>query len=144
MPELCVVKDLTSPFIHYIKDDPVRPEIAITDRLGPGKEILVLHELHVPLAIVCVAYQNTVPTSVSELLGNQLGSIAVFYTIWSYSPGAGKDLLSTAKTHITECYPHITRFVTLSPPSDLARKFHLGNGATILSENSESVNYEYH
>jgi hypothetical protein len=33
--------------------------------------------------------------------------------------------------------------VTLSPKTDMARKFHLKNGAKIFRENEETVNYEY-
>ncbi len=39
--------------------------------------------------------------------------------------------------------PHITRLVTLSPKTDMARKFHLNNGASTLSNNILTDNYEY-
>jgi hypothetical protein len=44
---------------------------------------------------------------------------------------------------IKERFPTVTRFVTLSPKTEMARRFHHKNGATTLRENSESVNYEY-
>jgi hypothetical protein len=33
--------------------------------------------------------------------------------------------------------------VTLSPKTEMARKFHTSNGAKTLKENDETVNYEY-
>ena len=38
----------------------------------------------------------------------------------------------------------IQRFVTLSPKTDMAHRFHIGNGAGILRENASTINYEYH
>ena len=37
----------------------------------------------------------------------------------------------------------ITRVVTLSPLTDMARKFHLRNGAVELQVNTTSQNFEY-
>jgi hypothetical protein len=34
--------------------------------------------------------------------------------------------------------------VTLSPKTDMARRFHLKNGAAVYRENLETVNYLYH
>jgi len=39
--------------------------------------------------------------------------------------------------------PNVKRFVTLSPPTELARRFHIRNGANIFRVNEQSVNYEY-
>jgi hypothetical protein len=44
---------------------------------------------------------------------------------------------------IKEKFPTITRFVTLSPKTEMARRFHHKNGAVTFRENQESVNYEY-
>ena len=68
---------------------------------------------------------------------------AVFYTIWSYKAGKGSELLILAVKEIQNQYPSITRFVTLSPKTELARRFHLKNGAIIFRENTDTVNYEY-
>ena len=37
----------------------------------------------------------------------------------------------------------LKRFVTLSPKTELAKRFHLKNGAIVYRENDETVNYEY-
>ena len=38
---------------------------------------------------------------------------------------------------------HLNRLVTLSPLTDMARKFHLKNGAKEISINEETQNFEY-
>jgi hypothetical protein len=68
---------------------------------------------------------------------------AVFYTIWSYKPGSGARLLREAVKGIQESHPGITNFVTLSPKTEMAKRFHLKNGAIIYRENSDTVNYQY-
>lgn len=143
MGELHVIKDLNDPLIKLVEDDPVRPEIPADQRINDRKEIIVLLEDNEPAAVVCVSYSPWVPTSLNELFNYERGSIAVFYTIWSYKPGAGKRLIFKAKDYIKEHYTDIERFVTYSPVSDLAKKFHLGNGAILLQTNISSVNYEY-
>ena len=70
-------------------------------------------------------------------------NVAVFYTIWSYVPGAGRTLIFDAVRHIKETRPEITRFITLSPKTELAKRFHTKNGAGVYRENDETVNYEY-
>ena len=39
--------------------------------------------------------------------------------------------------------PEIKRFVTLSPLTEVARRFHTRNGAVELQVNSETQNFEY-
>ena len=68
---------------------------------------------------------------------------AIFYTIWSYKPGAGRELLVQAVEEIKHRHPSVTRFVTLSPKTEMAKRFHLKNGASIFRENVDTVNYEY-
>jgi hypothetical protein len=97
-----------------------------------------------PSAIVCVAYRDFVPKDCEELYETPSNpSVAVFYTIWSYDPGAGRDLIRKARKELPTRKPKITKFVTLSPQTEMAKKFHLKNGASIFRDNSSSVNYEY-
>jgi hypothetical protein len=94
--------------------------------------------------MVCVSLCDQVPSSVSELTQEALApTTAIFYTIWSYAPGAGKELLLQTVEEIKQQFPTITRFVTLSPKTEMARKFHHKNGAITLRENEDTVNYEY-
>jgi len=67
----------------------------------------------------------------------------VFYTIWSYKSGKGQQLLIEAVKGIQRDYPSVTRFVTLSPKTEVARRFHLRNGAIVFRENLDTINYEY-
>ena len=45
---------------------------------------------------------------------------------------------------IKQHYPSIKNFVTLSPKTEMARRFHLKNGARVMRENADTVNYEYY
>jgi len=141
---LYIIKKLSDPLIGYIKDDPVRPEIPLDFRISDNTEILVLLKDDRPSAIVCVAYRDFVPQDTVELMFEPTdASVAVFYTIWSYDPGAGRDLIRTARKELPIRYPNIKKFVTLSPQTEMARRFHLKNGANVLRDNATSVNYEY-
>lgn len=138
------INSLTDPLIDYIKDDPVRPEIPKEFRVTENAEILAIVEEGKPKAIVCVAYRDFVPQDCNELMTSPVNPyIAVFYTIWSYTAGAGRDLIFEARKTLPSRKPQISKFVTLSPQTELARKFHLKNGATVFRENPSSVNYEY-
>ena len=141
---LYLIKDFSDQFLRYLQEDPVRPHIPVTDRIGEGKQIFLLPELESVQAITCVSYNNYVPSTEQELFNiNQQHSVAIFYTIWSYKPGAGRQLILDSVNYLKENKPGIKRFVTLSPKTEMAKKFHLKNGAIILRENSDTINYEY-
>ena len=140
---LSFVKDLTDPILEYIKDDPVRPEIPREFRVSGQRFVSALVE-EAPRAIVCVSLHDFIPASVEDLACEPAQpTTAIFYTIWSYAPGAATELLFQTVAQIRKQYPTVTRFVTLSPKTDMARKFHLRNGALIFRENDQTVNYEY-
>lgn len=134
---------------RLIVDDPVRPEIPLEFRVGQHSNIFVLaSEAKEPQAVLCCAYRLSVPSTVHELvtmdtLDASSASVAVFYTIWSYRAGAGRLLIRQARAWILENRPSITDFVTLSPPTDMARVFHLRNGARELRVNTDTINYQY-
>jgi hypothetical protein len=67
----------------------------------------------------------------------------VFYTIWSYAAGAGRSLITEAQQDIKSQKPEVETFVTLSPKTEMARRFHHKNGARTYRENADSVNYLY-
>jgi len=138
------IRSLTDSFLSLLNQDPVRPHIPHIQRFGDSKDIFVLRDdENKAKAITCVSYQQSIPTSESELFLNGQAETAVFYTIWSYVPGAGRALIFDAVKHIKETKPEIKRFVTLSPKTEMAKKFHHKNGAITFRENHESVNYEY-
>ena len=134
---------------HLIDNDPVRPELDYNFRINNGRECLVLKDNDDVSAVICVAYNHQVPKTIDELDEfsynefNDPNSIAVFYTVWSYKKGSGRDMVFTAVDYILHFKPWVRRFVTLSPKTEMARKFHLGNGAFILGENKFTDNYEY-
>jgi len=140
-----VIKELTEAIYSILTEDPVRPHIPQLDRVGEHKDVFVYRNQDQSVAaITCVSYQNFVPVSERELFaGCEKPTIAVFYTIWSYAPGAGRALIFDAVKYIKETNPNIERFVTLSPKTETAKKFHIRNGAIIFRENEETTNYEY-
>lgn len=141
---LLLIQDISNPLLQYIKDDPVRPELPVDFRVGKNKFVSSLVEDEKPKAIVCVSLHDFVPSSVNELINEpDVPTTAIFYTIWSYAPGAGVELLRETVSQIRKTFPTITRFVTLSPKTEMARKFHLRNGAIVFRENLDTVNYEY-
>jgi hypothetical protein len=141
---LSIIKDLANPLLEYLKDDPVRPEIPREFRVSNNRFVAALISDENPRAMICVSLHDFVPAAVADLeLETDNPTTAIFYTIWSYFPGAGVELLLAIVNQIRLEYPSITKFVTLSPKTEMARKFHLKNGAHIMRENESSINYEY-
>ena len=146
-PHLYIIRDINDPWIKLIAHDPVRPELPIEFRVSSNSEIFVwMIDNTTPGAVVCAAYRNSVPASVDELalVPATTPNVAVFYTIWSYVPGAGRKLILNVRDWLQTHSPNISDFVTLSPPTDMARVFHLRNGAQVYRINSDTVNYQYH
>lgn len=139
------IKNTTDPYAKYLKDDPVRPHIPLEQRFGSNRAVLVLTEDNEVKAVVCTKLCSTVPHDEEELLADSTTepTTAVFYTIWSYTAGAGRQLIQEGLEKFKKENPAITRFVTLSPQTEMARRFHLKNGANIFRVNDSSVNYEY-
>lgn len=140
---LNLIKDTANPLLEYIKDDPVRPDIPVDFRVSRNRFVAALVNERLE-AMVCVSLHNFIPESVEDLSmdSDDLNS-AIFYTIWSYRAGAASKLLFDVVEEIRRLYPSVTRFVTLSPKTEMARKFHTRNGASVLRENADTINYEY-
>jgi len=136
---------------HLFKDDPVRPHLTALFRTAPGREAFVLEDDDTgePRAVICVAYTNQVPQDERELdhfsqaahQEDEQGSIAVFYTVWSYDRGAGREIVFAAQDHTR--YRGCSRWVTLSPLTEMAERFHIKNGAVLHSRHSTRQNFEY-
>ena len=140
---LTCITHIDDPLLVHLKDDPVRPEIPAEFRVAANRFVLALVEDQVR-AMVCVSLQNAVPAVVEDLGSTDTDvDTAIFYTIWSYAPGAGTELLLSAVDDIRRQYPEIKRFVTLSPKTEMARRFHIKNGAVVFRENTDTINYEY-
>ena len=138
-----------------INDDPVRPELTNEFRTSFGRKIYGVkykNEIH---AVMCFAFTNEIPITVNELdqfskdaflqsaqRDQNVGKIAIAYTVWSKKKGGGKLIVKEVYKMIKKSN-HLNRLVTLSPLTDMARKFHLRNGAKELQVNEETQNFEY-
>ena len=144
--EFIRIKDINDPLAQVIKDDPVRPHIPLEQRINDAAEILILRAGEEILAATCIQWLKDIPKDEDDLVG-MIGdhNVAVFYTIWSYAPGAGAQLLKTAAEWLLKDYADtIKSIVTLSPQTEMARRFHTKNGATVHQENDTSTNYKYY
>lgn len=141
---LHTITTITEDLEKLIKDDPVRPEIPVTKRVNENSRIYMLKDGDQTQAVTCVKFLQSIPEAVDDLV-EVVGSAtcAVFYTIWSYTAGAGRDLIVEAQNSIKSEFPEIQTYVTLSPKTEMARRFHLKNGAGVYRENSDTINYIY-
>ena len=141
---LHTITTITEEIVKLLKDDPVRPEIPVTDRINSNSRIYMLKDGDQTKAITCVKFLEAVPAAVDDMV-DLVGSAttAVFYTIWSYTAGSGRDLIVRAQESIKQEFPGIDTYVTLSPKTEMARRFHLKNGAQELRENLDTINYIY-
>jgi hypothetical protein len=130
--------------LDIIKDDPVRPHIEAAWRIRSGREVYVLEDDDTGKinAVLCVAYTDEVPTRELDMSWPGV-DVAVFYTVWSYTKGAGREIIFAAQKQIKRNNPYIKRYVTLSPLTQMAEKFHLRNGAKFIAKHSDCQNFEY-
>jgi hypothetical protein len=156
-----MLRQLTSAEVEqYIQDDTVRPHLSTEFRTTHGRQVWGLFEdkyalyddpSEKPQAIICVAYTNEAPTCERELewystasgTGAVTTNTAVFYTVWSYGQGAGRELVNTLAAHILNNRSEIERWVTLSPLTDMATRFHTKNGAQLRSVHNTCQVFEY-
>jgi len=128
-----------------IEDDPVRPHITAEWRTDHNREVFGLYEdesFETLRSVICVAYTDTIPTHEDDM--NVIGQhTAVFYTVWSYDPGAGREIVFSVADYIKQHHPEVKRFVTLSPLTVMAEKFHLRNGAKLIFKHETCQNFEY-
>ena len=137
------------------KEDPVRPELDNEFRTSFGRRIYGVkykNEIH---AVMCFAFTNKVPKDVVQLdkfshdaflqstqRGQNVGQIAIAYTVWSKKKGGGKLIVKEVFKKIKKSN-HLNRLVTLSPLTEMATKFHMRNGAKLLQVNESTQNFEY-
>jgi hypothetical protein len=143
--ELYHLRSLDDPLTRVVQDDPVRPHIPLEQRINDAAEILILRAGEQVLAATCMQWLNDIPQTEQDLIDMAKDKqVAVFYTIWSYSPGAGQELIKAAAAWLLEEFKDIHAIVTLSPQTKMAERFHLKNGATVHQTNESSVNYKYY
>jgi len=145
MKTLHHIRDINDPQVKVIKDDPVRPHIPLEQRVNDFAEILILKAGEEVLAATCMQWLRDIPKDEQDLIDLvENKDVAVFYTIWSYAPGAGAELLKEAANWLKTEFKDIKAIVTLSPQTEMAKRFHLKNGASIHKQNETSVNYKYY
>tara|TARA_B100000609_G_C17035602_1_gene341120 strand:+ start:163 stop:729 length:567 start_codon:yes stop_codon:yes gene_type:complete len=137
------------------KEDPVRPELDNIFRRSYGRKIFGVKYSGEIYAVMCFAYTNKIPKNVDELdkfshdaflqsaqRDQNIGQIAIAYTVWSKKKGGGKLIVKEVFKKIKKSN-HLNRLVTLSPLTDMATKFHSRNGAKLLQINETTQNFEY-
>jgi len=138
-----------------VSEDPVRPELDNIFRRSYGRKIFGVKYKNETHAVMCFAYTNEIPKSVDELgkfshdaylqsaqRDQNIGQIAIAYTVWSKKKGGGKLIVKEVYKKIKQSN-HLNRLVTLSPLTEMATKFHSGNGAKLLQINETTQNFEY-
>ena len=138
-----------------ITEDPVRPELDVVFRRSYGRKIFGVKYKKKICAIMCFGFTDEIPKTVKELdlmtrdaylksaqRDQNIGKIAIAYTIWSKKRGGGKLIVKEVFKMIKKSN-HLNRLITLSPLTEMARNFHLHNGAIELQVNEETQNFEY-
>ena len=136
-------------------EDPIRPELDNEFRTSFGRKIYGVKykgEIH---AVMCFAFTNEIPKDVKELdllskaaflqsatRDQKVGKIAIAYTVWSKKKGGGKLIVKEVYKKIKKSN-HLNRLVTLSPLTEMAKKFHLRNKAKLFRVNETTQNFEY-
>ncbi len=126
--------------------DPVRPELDVEFKTSPGRGVFgLLGEDGEWKAFLCYARTFLIPRNVKELdeFTTEDGNIIIPYTVWSHEKGAGRTIINEVLSVVSKTRMDIDRVVTLSPPTMMARKFHLRNDATEFRVNDVTVNFEY-
>jgi hypothetical protein len=93
-------------------------------------------------AVICVAHLKRIPTTETELMKYGWGTFSIFYTVWSSEKGLGRKIIEETKT-LLQGQHFNNRYITMSPKTEMATKFHLKNGAILLQENQTTNNFEY-
>ena len=138
-----MIRSIRNDEEHLIAGDPVRPHIPFHQRMGNGRNVVVLEEAGEIQAVVCTALVNQVPITEEQMFeyADPTGDILIAYTVWSYSKGSGRKLINLLRDSAME--EHCSRLVTLSPITEMAERFHISNGAKCISRNESSNNFEY-
>ena len=110
------------------KGDPVRKNIPHDWRVdSPNREMFHL---------------EAIPTTEEELTSFGWGTFSIFYTVWTTEKGLGRKIVLDV-WELLKSQHFNNRYITLSPKTEMATKFHLKNGAILLQENQETNNFEY-
>tara|TARA_B100002019_G_scaffold276881_1_gene276143 strand:+ start:327 stop:746 length:420 start_codon:yes stop_codon:yes gene_type:complete len=132
------LRTVNQPDEVRIEDDPVRKGIDYHFRTTDGRKIFTIPDK----AVVCTAKTDKLPITMDELQrysSPDAEEFTIFYTVWSYEKGYGRLILNYVLPLL-----NTKRYVTLSPKTDMAVRFHTRNGAKMIADNPESYNFEYY
>jgi len=152
----------------YMKDDPVRPDLFEDDGTRFNGNFRVYADVDkqgfetVVNAIICVVIAPFIPQNektIRDFANGDLKSFAITqseegdsfeyptvlcpYSLWSYEKGAGRRLVNSLLEAVPIMYPDVDYVITMSPPTKMAMDFHTRNGASMLSPNRNTINYQY-
>ena len=137
-------------FLKIVEQDPIRPvELlgGLKRRFETPFEVYALIEKQgfgvETNAVACIAHAWFIPETEADLMeigqDSEGGDIVVPYSLWSNKRGSG-TLLINALLHK---FKDAGKIITMSPKTEMARKFHESNGAFLLQSNEDSNNFEY-
>ena len=119
------------------EEDPVRPELDNVFRRSYGRKIYGVQYGGEIYAVMCFAYTNQIPKSVEELdkfshdaflqsaqRDQNVGKIAIAYTVWSKKKGGGKLIVKEVFKKIKKTN-HLIRLVMFSTLKKRQRNFNL-------------------
>ena len=138
------------------KEDPIRPELDVKFRTSYGRKIFGVKYKKKICAIMCFGFTNEIPKTIEEFdlmtkdahlqsaswRNDNVGKIAIAYTVWSKKKGGGKLIVKEVFKKIKKSN-HLNRLVTLSPLTEMATNFHERNGAKLVQINETTQNFEY-
>jgi len=129
----------------WFNKDPVRPELNIAFRTASGRRVFGLMDADGSYkSFICIARTTAIPSDTKELdeFTSEFGGIVIPYSVWSYHKGAGREIINQV-LDLARGDDSVLRVVTLSPLTDMAKRFHLRNSAFELRVNASTVNFEY-
>ena len=131
------LKIVNNEYEVSIADDPVRKDLDFNFRTTEGRRIYTIPNK----SVVCTANTIKLPKTIKQLMKytkEDTKEFTIFYTVWSYEKGYGRLILNELLQLL-----QTKRYVTLSPKTEMAKNFHLRNGAKLLADNKTSYNFEY-
>ena len=108
------------------KEDPIRPELDVKFRTSHGRKIFGVKYKKEICAIMCFGFTNEIPKTIEEFdlmtkdahlqsaswRNDNVGKIAIAYTVWSKKKGGGKLIVKEAFKKIKKSN-HLNRFCLL-------------------------------
>ena len=155
--------DFKQDWVELLKNDPIHPDIPISERIIDGRTVFALASGDMPEAMICAKLTDHISRSMEDILSpSQQKLVAMFYTVFRLpgaAGGVGADIINNVISYCKE--QGIEQLYTLSPVPTLRKhfaempteeqvrefieakkdpvaRFHLGNGARLASVNFDA------